>query len=88
MNLNKYNFYRNSVYYLIANGIVALAGLIVVLVCGFNLDTSIQTGHLIFSSSMSIILSLVAILIYVGLRYDYGVHSFDWTYNIFHFGYD
>ena len=71
MNLNKYNFYRNSVYYLIANGIVALAGLIVVLVCGFNLDTSIQTGRLIFSSAMSIILSLVAILIYVGLRYDF-----------------
>src|SRR5574344_68872 len=71
MNSNKYNFYKNSLYYLIANGVIFLAGIVIMCIFGFNLDTSIKSGHLIFISAFSVVIALLINFIYVGLRYDF-----------------
>lgn len=71
MNSNKYDFYKNSIYYLIANAIILLAGIIVFAICGFNYTSSIAGAHVLFQSVLSIIISLVLVLLYVGLRYDF-----------------
>lgn len=71
MNSNKYNFYKNSIYYLIANGVIFLAGIVIMCIFGFNLDTSIKSGHLIFISAFSVVIALLINFIYVGLRYDF-----------------
>lgn len=72
MNSNKkYDYYKNSLYYLIANVVVLLVGIIVMAVCGFNYATTIQPGSLLFTCSLSIIVSLAVIYLYIGLRYDF-----------------
>lgn len=72
MNSNKkYDFYKNSIYYLISSAIVLGAGIIVASIWGFNYNTSIDAGHIIFASALSIIISLLIIYIYVGIRYDF-----------------
>jgi preprotein translocase subunit SecF len=71
MNSNKFNFYKNAVYFLIANGVLALASIVVMCIFGFNLDSSVQAGNIIFASSMSIILSMLAIFLYILFRENF-----------------
>lgn len=71
MNSNKFDFYKNSLYFLIANGIVSLVGIILMIALGFNLDASIQSSNLLFSSVLSILVSLVIIFAYAWLRYNF-----------------
>lgn len=71
MNSNKYDFYKNSIYYLIANAVVLLAGIVVASVWGFNYQSSIAGAHVLFQSVLSVVISLVLVLLYVGLRYDF-----------------
>lgn len=66
MNSNKYNFYKNSVYFLIANSVLALVALVVGLVFGINYNTSILPGNLLFSAVISVMVSLIAIFLFVG----------------------
>ncbi|MBO7508460.1 MAG: hypothetical protein J6T39_02310, partial [Clostridia bacterium] len=72
MNSNKkYDFYKNSLYFLIANAVLLFVGVLVALIFGFNFAGAISGGKILFESSLSIIISLVLILIYVGLRHGY-----------------
>lgn len=72
MNSNKkHDFYKNSLYYLIANAVLLLIGIIVVSIFGFNYGSTITGGKLLFTSSLSLIISLVLVLIYVGLRHGF-----------------
>ena len=72
MNLSKkYDFYKNSLYYLIGNSVLLIAAIIVMAICGFNYNSSVAGGSLLFQSVLSIIISSVAILVYVGIRYDF-----------------
>lgn len=66
MNSNKFNLYKNSIYFLIANGAVSLVALVIGLVFGVNYATSIEPGNLLFACVMTVLLSLVAIFLYVG----------------------
>ena len=70
MNSNKFDFYKNAKYFLIANGVITLVGFVMMLVLGFNLDTSIQSSNLLFTSVCSILVSLVVIFAYVWFRYN------------------
>ena len=72
MNSNKkYDFYKNSIYYAIANAVLVLAGIIVVAVCGFNHQTSITFGSILLQSVLLSMISLLLIFVYIGLRYDF-----------------
>jgi preprotein translocase subunit SecF len=72
MNSNKkYDFYKNSIYYLIANAVIVLAAIIVISICGFNYSTSIAGGKILLQSTLSVIISLLIVFLYVGLRYDF-----------------
>ena len=66
MNSNKFNFYKNSVYFLIANAVVAVIALVIGIVFGVNYNTSVLPGNLLFNTVMSVLLSLVAIFLFVG----------------------
>ncbi|MGN1212521.1 MAG: hypothetical protein ACI4TZ_00640 [Christensenellales bacterium] len=66
MNLNKFDFYKNSVYFLIANAVVDVLALVIGIIFGVNYNTSIVAGNLLFSCVMSVLLSLIAIFLFVG----------------------
>lgn len=67
----KYDFYKNSICYLIANAVIVLAAIVVISIWGFNYQTSVTGGKLLLSSTLSIIISLLLVFLYVGLRYDF-----------------
>ena len=72
MNSNKkYDFYKNSIYFLIANAVLLFASIIVASIWGFNYNSSVAGGSLLFQSVMSVLISLVVVFIYVGIRYDF-----------------
>ena len=70
MNSNKYDYYNVAKYFLFASAVAFLAGLIVLCVFGFNVSGS-QSEHLVFQSVLSIVVSLVLIFVYIGLRHDW-----------------
>ncbi len=72
MNSNKkYDFYKNTMYFLIANAVLLVAGIIIFAIFGFNFETAISGSKLLLSTALTSILSLLVILIYVGFRYDF-----------------
>lgn len=72
MNLNKkYDFYKNALYFLIANAVLLVASIVIVSIFGFNAETSLSWGRLVFQCSISAFISLLIVAIYVGLRYDW-----------------
>ena len=72
MNLNKkYDFYKYSLYYLISNAVVFLIGILVASIFGFNYASTQTAGKIFFESSLSVVISLALVLIYVGLRYGF-----------------
>ena len=72
MNSNKkYDFYKNTIYYLIASAVLLFASIIVVCVVGFNHQTSVSAGSLVLKSALISIISLILVFLYVGFRYDF-----------------
>ena len=72
MNSNKkYNAYKSSIYFLIANAVLLVAAIIVFVIFGFNFGTTIGGSKIFFESAMVIFLSLISIFVYVGLRHDW-----------------
>lgn len=71
MNLNKFNFYKNSVYFLIANAALAVISLVIGLIFGVNYNTSIPAGSLLFSCVMACLLSTLAIFLFVGFTTNF-----------------
>ena len=72
MNSNKkYDFYKNTIYYLIASAVLLFASIIVVCVVGFNHQTSVSAGSLVLKSALISIISLLLVFLYVGFRYDF-----------------
>ena len=72
MNLNKkYDFYKNSIFYLLANAFVCVAAIVVIAIWGFNYSTSVAGGYVLFQSALVILISLVFVLVYVGLRFNF-----------------
>ena len=73
MNSNKkFDFYKNSLYFLIANACLIAVAIIITAIFGFNYAADMQAGRILFQSSLSIIISLALITLYVGFRYDFG----------------
>ncbi|HAJ78072.1 MAG TPA: hypothetical protein DCO89_03295 [Clostridiales bacterium] len=73
MNLSKkYDFYKNSIFYLIASAVVCVAAITVISVCGFNHFTSVASGYVLLQSVLVLLISLVFVLLYVGLRFNFG----------------
>ena len=71
MNLNKFNFYKNSLYFLIANAVLCLVAIVIGFVFGVNYHTFIPAGNLLFSAVMASILSLVAIFLLIGFTTNF-----------------
>ena len=72
MNSNKkYDFYKNAIYFLIANAVLTAVAIIILCIFGFNYGVNISHGRMIFGTALTSILSLLIILVYVGLRYDF-----------------
>ena len=72
MNSNKkFDFYKNSIYFLIANAVLALVAIVILCVFGFNYGASLAHGKLILNISLFSIISLLLLFLYVGIRYDY-----------------
>lgn len=72
MNSNKkYDFYKNAIYFLIANAVLLAAAIVVLCVFGFNYGVNISHGRMIFGISLTTILALLVLLVYVGIRYDF-----------------
>ena len=72
MNSNKkYDFYKNAIYFLIANAVLLVAAIVVLCVFGFNYGTNLAHGRMILGISLSTIISLLVLLVYVGIRYDF-----------------
>lgn len=74
MNSNK-NLYKNAIYFLIASAVITVIAIASTFIFGLNNDASTKIGNLIFDCSLSVILSMLAIFIYIGIRYDF-VKSF------------
>ena len=70
MNSNKYNFYKSSLYFLIANAVILLAGIVLFIVLGFNHSTTIAGSHIFFGSVFSVLITLALVFLYTSLRYD------------------
>ena len=72
MNSNKkYDFYKNGLYFLIANAVLLVAGIVILSIFGFNVDGTISGGKLLFQIALMSVISLVVVFVYVGIRYDY-----------------
>ena len=72
MNSNKkYDFYKNAIYFLIANAVLLFAAFIILCIFGFNYGVNISHGRMILGISLTTILSLGGLLVYVGFRYDF-----------------
>lgn len=72
MNSNKkYDFYKNAIYFLIANAVLLVAAIVVLSVFGFNYGVNISHGRMVFGIALTTILSLAVLLVYVGIRYDF-----------------
>lgn len=72
MNSNKkYDFYKNAIYFLIANAVLLVAAIVVLCVFGFNYGVNISHGRMVFGIALTTILSLAVLLVYVGIRYDF-----------------
>ena len=69
MNSTKFNFYKNAKYFLIAFGIILLAGLVMGLVLGLNLSEALG-GSAIVYFTLSMLIIMVITFIYLTIRYD------------------
>lgn len=68
---NKFNFYKSAIYFLIANAVLFVAGIVIFAVFGFNYDTTLAGSKLFFSAVIMTVLSTLVLYIYIGLRYDW-----------------
>lgn len=72
MNSNKkYDFFKGGLYFLIANAVILVAGIVILSIFGFNTDGILSGGKLVLNIALMLIISLVAIFVYIGIRYDY-----------------
>lgn len=71
MNLNKFNFYKNSLYFLIANAVIGVLAIVIGCVFGVNYTTSIMPGNMLFNCAISMLLSLIVIFVFVGLTTNF-----------------
>lgn len=72
MNSNKkYDFYKNAIYFLIANAVLLVSAIVILCIFGFNYGVNISHGRMILGISLTTIISLLIVLIYVGIRYDF-----------------
>lgn len=67
----KYNFYKSAIYFLIANAVLLVSGIVILAIFGFNYDTTLSGSKLFFSSVIMCLLSILILYIYIGLRYDW-----------------
>ena len=67
---NSYDRYKFAKYYLLANLLVLIAGIVIMKILGFNVISN-QVGHLVLESVLTIIISLLVITLYIGFRYDW-----------------
>lgn len=69
MNSNKsYDRLKVAKYFLFANLLVLIAGIVLLCVLGFNVDPNSQHNHILLAGALSVIITLVFVLIYIGIR--------------------
>ena len=72
MNSNKkFDLYKSALYFLIANAVLYVAGVIIIAIFGLNLQNNMSFASVILPLALVSVLSLLFVLIYVGLRYDF-----------------
>ena len=81
MKSHKYNFYKNSKYFIIASLLIALAGLIVGLTLKLNTVEAIGSSVIVNSTIITLV-SMVITLVYFWIRYDL-VTGFCYAFSIF-----
>ena len=69
MNLNKFNFYKNSKFFLLGALVILVAGLIVGLAGGLNLVEAIGSS-IIVDFSLILLICMALIFVYLTIRYD------------------
>lgn len=71
MNSNKTNMSKLAKYFLLANLLILIAGIVVLCVLGFNVDPNSQYDHILLAGVLSVMITLAISLIYVGIRYGF-----------------
>lgn len=81
MNSNKFNFYKNAKYFLVASLLLLIAGLVVGLVVGLNLVEALGGSVIVYFAGITL-LSMIFVFIYFMIRYD-AVTAFCFSLAIF-----
>ena len=69
MNLNKFNFYKNSKYVIISSLLILLAGLIVGIICKLNIVEAMGSSVVITGTAV-VLVTMITCLVYFNFRYD------------------
>ena len=69
MNSIKFNFYKNTKYFLVGFGVIMLAGLIVGLILGLNLTEALGRSAIVYFS-LALLIVMIVSFIYLTVRYD------------------
>ena len=67
---NSYNRYKFAKYYLLVDLLVFIAGIVIMKIFGFNVISN-QVGHLVLESVLTILISLLVVMLYIGFRYNW-----------------